>query len=102
MTRQRFDESFDHSQQPLVGDRSLLCRMPGCNSRWTVDIAHGRVCSMHDEALSRAGSRGEGISRPPASIKRLQDAIPLRPPVRHFSEPVDDREEFVHDDAVPR
>jgi hypothetical protein len=101
MTRQRFDDSVDHGQQALIPDRSLLCRMPGCNSRWTVDIGHGRVCSKHDEALSRAGSKGGGITTAPASIKRLQDALPRHAPVRPFAEPADHDEDYVHDDALP-
>lgn len=94
MTRQRFDEHADRSAQPLLADRSLLCRMPGCNHRWTVDISHGRVCSMHDEALSRAGSRGSGISTAPPAVRRLQDALPRLPPARPYAEPEE------HDDQV--
>lgn len=74
------DTGFDHS---------MLCRMPGCRNRWTVDINHGRVCSLHDETLSRVG-----IVKPSGS-KRLvaSTPIPLRDAVRPFAEPVEPEEE---------
>lgn len=34
-------------------DRSMCCRVHGCTYRWTVDITHGKVCSMHDDFFSR-------------------------------------------------
>lgn len=80
--------SFDAGAQ---ADRALMCRMPGCSNRWTVDMGHGKVCSHHDEALSRSGS-----TVAPAEVRRFQSAIPLREAVRPFAEPSDHDEEYVH------
>lgn len=76
-------------------ESALLCRMPGCRSRWTVDMGHGKVCSHHDEALSRAGSVA-----PPEQLRRFQQPMPLREAARPFAEPVEHDEEYVHDDPV--
>ena len=70
------------------GDHSLMCRMPGCRNVWTVDISHGRVCSLHDETLSRAGSK------PPPKRICGAPAISLSEAVRPFAEPVEREEEF--------
>ena len=70
-------------------ENALMCRMPGCRNRWTVDMGHGKVCSFHDEALSRAGSVA-----PPEQVRRFQQPIPIREAVRPFAEPDD------HDDLV--
>lgn len=42
----------------------LMCRMPGCSLRWAVDISHGRVCSFHDEQLSKRGTPNIGKAKP--------------------------------------
>jgi len=67
-------------------DGALMCRMPGCRNRWTVDILHGRVCSLHDDSLSRCGVK------PAQRAKRLASSpVPLADAVRPFVEP--EREE---------
>lgn len=69
-------------------DAGLMCRIPGCRNRWTVDILHGRVCSHHDTELSRGGVA------PPAEVRqRHQAPIPLRDAVRPYAEPAEHDEE---------
>ena len=81
--------SRQQSEPDAGPDHSLMCRMSGCRSRWTVDILHGRVCSLHDDALSR-------VSRPkPTAIPRaLGTPVPFHDAVRPFIEPSDREEEF--------
>lgn len=72
--------------------RALMCTMPGCRNKWTCDVSHGKVCSHHDEALSRShgGKRPDG---PPTRQAPLP--IPLREAVRPFAEPEErDQVEF--------
>lgn len=61
-------------------DHSLLCRMPGCSARWSVNINHGRVCSFHDDSLSRNGHPRPKTARPathtPAGPVTIASAIP--------------------------
>lgn len=76
-------------------DRALMCRMPGCRSRWTVDMGHGKVCSHHDEALSRAGSVA-----PPEQVRRFQAPIPMREAVKPFAEVPEHDEEYIHDNRA--
>lgn len=87
MKRRTFNESDDAGTGVALfddGTRALMCRMPGCRNRWTVDILHGKVCSDHDAALSRAGS-----TRPAGTVRRAQAAMPLREALPHFAEPAD-------------
>lgn len=57
-------------------DHSLLCRVTGCGRRWSVDISHGRVCSMHDEQFSKQGlRRAPSGPRPLASIPTLAHVV---------------------------
>lgn len=70
-------------------ERRLMCRMPGCRNRWTVDMTNGAVCSHHDAVLTH--SHG---GKPPEGLPKRQAAIPLREAVRPFAEPVE------HDDEV--
>jgi hypothetical protein len=68
-------------------DGALMCRMPGCHNRWTVDVLHGRVCSFHDDSLSRCGVK------PTARVNRLASSpIPVSEAVRPFTEPEHDGE----------
>lgn len=91
MKRRSFDESEEKPSNALpFGSSSLLCRMPDCGRRWSVDIGHGRVCSMHDEMLSR-----ESICKAPASVRSTAPRpLPtLGEAVKPFVE-VDDEEKF--------
>lgn len=56
----------------------LMCRMPGCSLRWSVDIGHGRVCSFHDEQLSRRGvpNIGKLKSATPIGTVPMAQALP--------------------------
>lgn len=78
MKRQTFNENHEPSSAPAIGDRSLMCRMPGCSLRWAVDVSHGRVCSFHDEQLSNHGVRRPGlVGRPtPLGARPLAEALP--------------------------
>lgn len=64
-------------------DNSLMCRMPGCTLRWSVDISHGRVCSFHDESLSRRGMRTA------TTQKTVAGPVPLAQEIPHWSDPSD-------------
>lgn len=67
------------------GDHALMCRIPGCRSRWTVDVLHGRVCSLHDDSLSRCGVA------PSRRANRLASTpVPMAEAVRPFAEPAGD------------
>ena len=71
----------------VKSDFGLLCRMPGCKKRWTVDVNHGRVCSVHDAVLSRCGQ--------PLLVARSKPLmVPLRQAVKPYVEVSDRDEEF--------
>jgi hypothetical protein len=71
-------------------ESALMCRMPGCRNRWTVDMANGRLCSYHDAAVTH--NHG---GKPPEGLPKRQAAIPLREAMRPFSEPTErDEVEF--------
>jgi hypothetical protein len=84
-----FNKARERQQQApdVVSDHGLLCRVPGCGRLWSVDISHGRVCSMHDDAFSRAHAPRLATPAP----RRL--GMPtLREAVKPFCEPERDDE----------
>ncbi len=98
MTRRHFDENSEHEDSPAEAAASLMCRMPSCRNRWTVDICHGRVCSFHDSALYRASDKARGITTAPEAVRRLSSVLPGRAAVRPYSEPEERDEEDSHVD----
>jgi hypothetical protein len=79
-----------------AAERALMCRMPGCRNRWSVDVSHGKVCSQHDQQLAKA-DHTEGAQRARQfRATLLPHSLPtLREVARPFTEvDRDDEQEF--------
>jgi hypothetical protein len=70
-----FNESDSGESAPRGPDHSLLCRVPGCGKRWSVDINHGRVCSDHDARFSVSA----GSQAPQSFIDRQRGGMQAAP-----------------------
>lgn len=47
-TFKRDERIADEANRDLEEERRLMCQMPGCRNRWSVDFGNGRLCSQHD------------------------------------------------------
>jgi hypothetical protein len=63
-------------------NHGLMCRMPGCSLRWSVDIGRGRVCSFHDEQLSQRGVPNVGKRKASTAI----GPIPVTAALPHWQD----------------
>jgi hypothetical protein len=70
------------------GERSVMCRMPGCRNRWACDVLFGKVCSYHDAELAKSHKQPA-----PQSTRDVRAALTPLLPIGESLRPFNERAE---------